>query len=322
MAAFDGRTTVVTGGAGFIGSHLVDRLVELGANVIVVDDLSCGLASYVNHRATLLKADVVENSAAIAEALRTAHYLFHLAASATSRESSMGWSNPVYDLRVNALGTLKLLQLIASVNPSCKFILASSAAVYGEPCVVPIPEAHPTNPISPYGVSKLTAEKFCLAFHRTCGLDTLILRIFNTYGPRQRRYVMFDLLRKLTESSAELEVLGTGQQIRDYCYVSDTVEAFVLTAAKQTDSSVVNVGGGAGITIREVAQKILRMRGLEGKTGLVFTGKSWPGDIGSLVADVKLLEHTFGFRPRVPLQQGLRELGLWFDAHENNEMAV
>lgn len=307
-----GNRALVTGGAGFIGSHLADKLIQLGCHVTIIDNLSFGLKKNVNKRANFIRMDIC-NAAELKEVISSAspRLIFHLAADATTKETSMGWYDPVADSRINTMGTLNLLMAVADLGLDAHIIYTSSAAVYGEPDYVPIDEKHPTNPVSPYGVSKLTGEKYALAFFRECGVNSTILRIFNTYGPRQPRYVMFDLIKKLIENPDKLEVIGTGQQVRDYCHVSDTVNAFILASREDSIGQVFNIAGGHPISIGELAEVIVNIYRPEGKTNISFTGKSWKGDINRLIADTTKIKERLGFKPAISLETGVSELVEW-----------
>jgi UDP-glucose 4-epimerase len=304
-----GRDVLVTGGAGFIGSHLVDRLVELGARVTVLDNLSFGRRENVNPAANLLEHDVTDYSQVKKDVGRK-ELVIHLAASATTKESSMGWKDPLYDYRVNALGTLHLLRAVAELAARPRIVYASTAAVYGIPERVPVDESHDTRPISPYGVSKLAGEKYCYAYWHEHALDVVAVRIFNTYGPRQTRYVMFDLLTKLRACPERLEVLGDGEQVRDYCYVSDTVDGLLIAAQRGAAGSVLNLASGQPVVIRELVGRVLKTADLDGTTEVCYTGHTWRGDIPKLLGDSTKLRRL-GFKPRVSLEEGLRRLNEW-----------
>ncbi|GAI57186.1 unnamed protein product, partial [marine sediment metagenome] len=157
-----------------------------------------GKRENVNKRADFVELDI-KNYGALKNVVSrvSPKVVYHLAANATTKESAMGWSDPVSDYQINAIGTLNVLMAMADAGLKSHVIYASSAAVYGEPEYTPIDEKHPTNPKSPYGVSKLAGEKYMLIYHKECGIPATVLRIFNVYGPRQPRYVMFDLLKKL-----------------------------------------------------------------------------------------------------------------------------
>lgn len=309
-----GTSVLVTGGAGFLGSHLVDRLIELGSTVTVIDDLSFGKRENVNKRADFVELDI-KNYGDLKNVVSrvSPKVVYHLAANATTKESAMGWSDPVSDYQINAIGTLNVLMAMADAGLKSHVIYASSAAVYGEPEYTPIDEKHPTNPKSPYGVSKLAGEKYMLIYHKECGISATVLRIFNVYGPRQPRYVMFDLLKKLKRDPSKLKVIGTGEQVRNYCYVSDAIDAFVLAAEKNAVGEIFNLAGKEVVNIRELVEKILGMLGLSGRTRVSYTGESWRGDILRLVANTLKIRERLGFEPRVPLDEGLSRLRGWFE---------
>jgi len=196
-------------------------------------------------------------------------------------------------------------------NPSASIVFASSAAVYGEPKYTPVDEKHPTEPVSPYGISKLAGEKYMLAYFREFGVKSVVARIFNTYGPRQSRYVIHDLIRKLGINQNELEILGTGATIRDYAYVSDTVEALLLIAEKGKYGDIYNVAGGNPTSIEDLATSILRQLDLVGKTEVRYTGESWKGDITRMIADISKIR-KLGFQPKVSMRTGIKNTINWF----------
>lgn len=311
-----GKSVLVTGGAGFLGSHLVDRLVELGSNVTIVDDLSFGKQENLNKQAKFIKLDIRNYEALKVSMSETApEIVFHFAASATTKESAMGWLDPVFDYEVNTVGTLNVFKAVVGAGLKPHVIYASSAAVYGEPEYTPIDEEHPTNPLSPYGVSKLAGEKYAFAYNKEQGIPITIIRIFNTYGPRQPRYVMFDLLWKLKCNPDKLEVIGTGEQLRNYCYVSDAIDAFILAAEKHAVGEVFNLAGENAINIKELVWRILKMLNLSGRTEVSYTGESWKGDIVELVADTSKIRERLGFEPKIPLDVGLSRLRDWFEVN-------
>ena len=306
------KKVLVTGGAGFIASHLVDLLVEGGASVTVIDNLKDGKIENLEkskdkvHFRKVDIRDYEEVEKTIRE--RDIETVFHLAANANVPYSV---ENPKYDFETNAGGTFNLLKSCMN-NDVKKIIYASSAAVYGEPVYVPIDEKHPLNPISPYGASKLAGEKIGFAYYHTYGISFISMRIFNTYGPRQPRYVMYDFLKKLKVNPKKLEVLGTGEQIRDYCYVIDTAKTFISAAEEENAvGEAFNIAGGNTISIKELAELMVRILELEGGTEIYYTGKSWKGDIVKLIADISKVKRL-GFVPKVGLQEGILKLKDWF----------
>ena len=295
---------LVTGGAGFIGSHLVERLAADGIDVTVLDNFQAGTRKNLQEVGATIQ--VIEGDTrdqhVLNKAVTDIDVVYHLAANASVPYSV---DNPRYDFETNAGGTFNVLEASRNSDVS-KVVYASSAAVYGEPVYTPMDEDHPLHPVSPYGVSKLTGEKYGFIFKETYGLPFSALRIFNTYGPRQSRYVMYDFLKKLKENPEALEVLGTGEQVRDYCYVSDTVNAFRIITEYE---GVYNVAGGTPTSIREVAESMVSQ--VAPGAEITYTGKSWKGDITVLTADITKIKER-GFSPEIPLEEGIKQLIQWF----------
>jgi UDP-glucose 4-epimerase len=294
---------VVTGGAGFIGSHLVERLAGT-TDIVVLDNFQSGSRKNLQHVTGEMKAahGDIRDWETVKEVVKGSSSIFHLAANASVPFSVQ---DPRYDFETNALGTFNVLEAARKFDVQT-VVYASSAAVYGEPEYLPMDEHHPTHPISPYGASKLAGEQMGTVYKEVYGLNFSAVRIFNTYGPRQPRYVMYDLLKKLKRNSSQLEVLGTGDQVRDYCYVSDMVDALMLVAQK--GEGTYNVAGGIPTSVREVAEFLVSK--ISPHARIVYTGISWKGDIQVLTADIQKIR-TLGFNPKVPLHRGIQELITW-----------
>ena len=308
----EGKNILVTGGAGFIGSHLVSALLKKGAIVTVVDNLSSGLRDSVHNGAKFIYGDI-RDLKTIQECLKNIDVVHHLAADATTKESSMGWCDVIHDMRINAEGTLNIFKSIVDLDLDVRVVYSSSAAVYGEPQYVPVDEDHPTNPVSPYGISKLSGEKYAFAYFKEFGIKSISARIFNTYGPRQPRYVIFDLLKKLQVNQNRLEVLGTGNTIRDYSYISDTVNALLLLMEKGNWGEIYNIAGNNPISIKDLVALILSELNLIGRTKVSYTGESWKGDITRMIADTTKI-NKLGFQPKISLEKGIKKTIEWFFA--------
>ena len=300
---------MVTGGAGFIGSHLVDRLVEAGYDVKVIDNLSSG--SLENIRGHLSSGIVeffegdVRDASAVEKCMKDVELVFHLAA-VTSVPFSVEHPKVTFD--VNVEGTMNLLRS-CSEGKSCKFVFASSCAVYGESVFLPITEEHPTDPISPYAESKLEAEKFCLGFCEKRLCDAVILRFFNVYGPRQGLSEYSGVLRIFIERCKRrlpLVVYGGGEQRRDFVHVSDVVEVLVRSAeCESAVGEVFNVGTGEPTSINELAKAFLELSGLD--LG-ISRKEERVGDVKQSYADTSKAERLLGYHPEVCLKDGLRDL--------------
>ncbi len=301
---------LVTGGAGFIPSHLVDLLVAAGAKVVVLDDMSAGKPE--NLAAVRDDIELVVGSVADADLVdrlvKGCRLVFNFAANADVPRSV---KFPEVDFTTNAVGAFNVYAACRKHGVE-RVMQASTAAVYGEPEYTPMDERHPLRPISPYGSSKLAAEAMGLAWHHTYQLPFTAFRIFNTYGPRQPRYVIHDLFRKIQKNPRRLEVLGTGEQIRDYCYVADTAAAFFnLSQDPQAVGQVYNIAGGHPVSIRQLVAMILGTLQLT-DTEVYYTGQSWPGDINRLVAGLEKIKSA-GFAPTVDLDEGLRRFAAWIE---------
>ena len=299
---------LVTGGAGFIGSNLVSRLVRDGRDVTVLDDLSSGyranLAAFPQVR--FFEGDV-RDERAVAEAVTGAEVVFHLAASVGNKRSI---DHPLLDAEINVLGTLRVLEAAREAGVR-KVVFSSSAGIFGELKTLPIREDHPVEPDSPYGASKLCAEKECLAFSKLFGLEAVCLRYFNVYGPNQRfdaygnviPIFVFQMLRGET-----LTVFGDGEQTRDFVNVRDAVRANLRAAEARGVSGAFNIGSGTRISINDLVRRLGVAAGVAPK---VVTGPPRPGDVRDSLADISAARAAFGFDPGVRLEDGLPEYLAW-----------
>ena len=277
-----GRKVMVTGGAGFVGSHLSEGLVELGADVICLDDLSAGKASNVAHleghaNFRLVEMDVCDSGPEMERLFEGLDTVFHNAAS----KKNVCLINPQRDLEVNAGGALNLLQLAMKHNVR-KFVHASTGSVYGEPRVFPTDESHPFEPVSYYGVSKLAGERYVDVFHKLYGLDTTILRYFHVYGPRQESNefggVVSIFLRRITQGQNPI-VFGHGDQVRSFTWVRDLVQANINAAVTpKATGQAYNAASGIKVTINELAKGMLEILDPEGRLE-VEHGDPLVGDI-------------------------------------------
>jgi UDP-glucose 4-epimerase len=292
---------LVTGGLGLVGSALAGRLVEAGHEVVVLDDGSSALPGNRNgipgthlQRGDLSRPGDLET---LPEGPWAAVY--HLAAQADVPRSVR---EPMVDFRANALGTMNLLEWCRARQVD-RFVYASTVAVYDPGVSKPIREDALLSPSSPYGASKLAGEALVTAYHRTYGLSTCVLRLFNVYGPGMTKYVIHDLIRKLQKDPHRLEILGTGEQVRDYVYVGDAVAGFMAAAERGEPGAVMNLGSGQGIRITDLADEIIQAMGLGG-VSKAFTGSSWAGDIDAWYADASRLQ-ALGWAPATSLEEGL-----------------
>ena len=288
-----GRLALVTGGAGFIGAHLVDRLLAANWRVRVLDNLSIGRPENVAPDAELIMGDITD-PAACQRACHGADTIFHLAANVTIRGSIQAFH---HDANVNILGTLALLQA-ASAAKVRRFVLTSSMAVYADPLQpVPLDESSPARPETPYGISKLAAEHYTLLLAPQAGIEPVVLRLFNTFGTRQTYtpyvgVVTIFIRNGLAETPSV--ILGDGFQCRDFVGVQDVAAALALAAdAPRAAGQVINIGSGTGTTVNQVVE-MLRERMPTARFQHV---DSVPGEPRHSVANIQKAMDILGYRP-------------------------
>ena len=293
---------LVTGGAGFIGSHLVDRLIADGHSVAAVDILATGKRANVNPQAALYEIDI--RSPALAAAFEAARpeVVFHVAAHASVSESVR---DPMHDAEVNVLGTLNVLQQCAAYGVG-RFVFSSTGgALYGEPERLPADEEHPVSPLSPYGASKDAAEAYVRTLCSLSGIRYTILRYGNVYGPRQDPFGeagVVAIFANAMMGGRPPTIFGDGSHERDYVYVDDVVRANVL-ALTQAEDGVYNIGTGEGTT---VAQVFDALAGATDYGGDPEHAAERPGDVHRIYLDVRRAERGLGWRASVSLEEGIR----------------
>jgi len=312
VGIFENSEVLVTGGAGFIGSHIVDRLMELGAWVKVLDDMSSGSLMNVNRwgenqNFELIKGDI-RNPEIVRNAVKGTSIVFHQAAKVSVPFSI---ENPILVADVNAMGTVILLDECRRADVE-KIVVASSSSVYGETPILPKVESMTTNPISPYGVSKLTAERMAIAFTKIYNLKATALRYFNVFGPRQRggSYAgAISIFIKNGFSNQPFPIFGDGTQTRDFTFVDDVVECNILAATSdRTNGEVYNVARGEQITINRVAAIIKNLTGSSSKFQHLPKRE---GDIEHSLADISKAQRDFGYEPMVDIESGLKKTIEW-----------
>jgi len=252
------KKAIVTGGAGFIGSNLVDKLIDMGVEVHIIDDLSTGFEKNINPKATFHKIDISELDFRDSYKFKNTDIIFHCAALARVQPSI---ENPIPFDKVNIGGTLRMLKLAHNLGVK-RFVYSASSSAYGNATKFPTPEEHPTNPLSPYGLQKYVGEQYCKMFSQVYNLDTVSLRYFNVYGERMSLEGAYKLAIPIFANQMlngkPLTINNDGEQRRDFTYVGDVVNANILAATNPKDlkGEVFNIGNGNNYSVNELADML------------------------------------------------------------------
>jgi len=303
-----------TGGAGFIGAHLVERLLELGANVSVIDTMLCGnkIERLSGHKNLVIHEEDVLNVAAIAPLFKDQDVVFHLAAVVGVEETQ---DEPVNLLNVEVVGTSNVISLAAK-NKVKRFIFASSSEVYGD-SLKPMVEEGPFNPKSTYALTKLIGEHFCMAYYQKFGLEYTALRFFNSYGPRQDdRFVLSRFVNRALVGQ-ELYIYGDGNQTRDFTYVQDSVDMSLLAGIMDEGvNQVINFGTGKAVSINTLADMVLSTLNLKGQVNTKYVNydrrRSLEIEVFNRIADTAKAETLLGYKPVTGLKTGLQKYIDWY----------
>jgi UDP-glucose 4-epimerase len=310
---FSGRQVLVTGGLGFIGSNLVRALVKLGATVTVVDSLIPEYGGNL-HNLDGVTGDVrinisdVRDSHSLPHFVRGQDYLFNLAGQ-TSHMDSM--TDPQTDLEINARAQLSILEACRLYKPDIRIVFASTRQIYGKPDYLPVDEKHPLRPVDVNGINKLAGESYHLLYHRVHGVRSTVLRLTNTIGPRMRvkdaRQTFVGVWIKKILSGEPIEVWG-GEQLRDFTYVDDAVEAFLLAASKpEALGEIFNIGGTEPVNLRQLAEFLVATNGSGEYVQRAFPGDRQKIDIGDFYADYRLIAEKLGWKPKTSLLAALSQ---------------
>ncbi|MBI4245613.1 MAG: GDP-mannose 4,6-dehydratase [Candidatus Rokubacteria bacterium] len=300
---------LVTGGAGFIGSHVVDRLLADGHGVAVVDNLSTGRAELVNPRATLHRCDIRSSRLDEVFAAERPDAIAHVAAQAEVRRSVR---DPLFDASVNVLGTVRLLEAARRLGVRRGVYVSTGGAAYGDTDVLPTPEDHPARPVSPYGVSKISAERYLACWAGLTGASALTLRLANVYGPRQNplgEAGVIAIFAHCLLAGTPCLVNGDGEQTRDYVYVEDVADAVARALARFDATGVVNVGTGIETSVNELYRRLARAAAVAGPAE---HGPAKPGEQRRSVLDPGRAKTLLGWTPATSLEDGLAKTLAYF----------
>ncbi|PKK86494.1 MAG: UDP-glucose 4-epimerase [Thermoplasmata archaeon HGW-Thermoplasmata-1] len=302
MINLKGKKTVVTGGAGFIGSHLVDRLLSMGCSVVCVDNFSSGRRGFIGHNAenrrfTLIEGDILDREL-IDGAVRDAEVMFHLAA---NPDVKLGASDTYIHLEQNVIATYNVLEAMRKSKRCRTMAFTSTSTVYGEAAEIPTTEGYgPLLPISLYGASKLSCEALVSAYCDNYGMTSVLYRFANVVGPRSTHGVIYDFVGKLNANPQELTILGDGRQRKSYTYVDDVVDAIIFALEKSECRVLpINVGSKDALDVTALADMVCAEMGLSAVykyTGGVDGGRGWKGDVKNMLLSIDALE-KMGFVP-------------------------
>src|SRR5215212_3132582 len=302
------KKILVTGGAGFIGSTIVRVLLaEHGADVAVLDNLQSGYRENLEGLPIRFVEGDVRDAEALGDAMEGCDSVFHLAASVGNVRSI---EHPIDDSEINMLGTLRVLEAARHLGVR-KVVFSSSAGIFGELKTVPIGEDHPAEPDTPYGASKLGAEKMCLAYAKLYPLECVCLRYFNVYGVNQRYDAYGNVIPIFAHRifrGEPVTIFGDGEQTRDFVNVRDVAAANIRAAQAAGVSGAFNVASATRITINDLARMMYRHAGIEPR---IQYGPPRKGDVRDSLADISAAQRAFGYAPTVGLEEGLAEYVAW-----------
>jgi UDP-glucose 4-epimerase len=307
---------VITGGAGFIGSHLAENLAQENHEVIIVDNLDKYYSPELkkknielvlkNGNVTFVQSDICHLKKLKEIIDKSVDYVFHEAAQPGVRISV---ENPFKPNNVNVVGTLNVLQ--ASLEAGVKKVInASSSSVYGKVEYLPFDEIHPTQPISPYGVSKLAAEHYCRVFYEVYGLSTISLRYFTVYGPRMRPDLAINIFTRNLLNNEAITIFGDGNQTRDFTYIDDIVKVNMkLLGTNKADGRVLNIGSANRISVNNLAEHLMKI--IDTKCKIIYDDVQ-KGDAMHTLADVNLLKELIEYVPLINIEKGLAKYVDWY----------
>lgn len=300
---------VITGGAGFIGSHLVDKLLEMKKEVLVIDNLSSGNLENLRHHENdenlrILEIDIRDKK--IKEAIEGAEAIFHLAADPDVRRSV---ENPKKSFEINMVGGFNILEAAREAGVKDFIFTSSGGTVYGD-VSKPVSEEYRLRPISPYGASKAAFEMYLSAYAHSYGMNCLSLRLGNIIGPRSRHGVIWDFFWKLKKNPKKLVILGNGEQEKSYLHVSDSIEATLLAWKKTRGFEVYNVAHEKTLKVKEIAKIVCEELGLNPE--FEFTGgeRGWRGDVKIVKLDISRLKRL-GWRAKFTPEEAVRDYTRW-----------
>jgi len=322
---FRNKNILVTGGLGFIGSNLVRRLVDLGANITIVDSM---IPDYGGNMFNISgiedKVDVniadVRDEFSMNYLVRNKEYIFNLAGQVSHIDSM---TNPYTDLEINCRSQLSTLEACRKNNKDVKIIYTSTRQIYGKPLYIPVDEKHPPNPMDVNGINKLAGEMYHILYNNVYGIKAVSLRLTNIYGPRQlikhnRQGFIGWFMRKIIEGE-EIEIFGDGKQKRDFNYVDDVVNALLLVAEKDESSgNIYNIGGDETISLKDLTEILIKINGSGSYKIVPFPDEKKKIDIGDYSTNYNKIKNELGWKPETSLEEGFRKTIEFYKRHKDH----
>lgn len=313
MDVFKGTKILITGGLGFIGSNLARRLVDFGADVLLVDSLISeygGNFYNINGIEDKVKVNIsdVRDSHSMRYLVQDKDFLFNLAGQ-TSHMDSM--ADPFTDMEINCHAQLSILEACRHHNPGLKVVYASTRQIYGKPDYLPVDEKHPLRPVDVNGINKMAGEWYHILYNNVYGIRSCVLRLTNTIGPCMRikdaRQTFVGIWIRLLLEGKPFEVWG-GEQLRDFTYVDDCVDAMLMAAiSEKANGQVFNLGGDCVNSLKDLAKRLVEANGSGNYINRAFPDDRKKIDIGDYYSDYTLIRETLGWKPKIPLEEGLKK---------------
>ncbi len=312
---------LITGGCGFIGSNLVNRLVVDGYSVSVLDDLSTGHKEYIKEslgeKNCKLTIGSITNLSLLEKLLAGVDVVIHEAAKPDVRAST---ENLFSDFDTNVLGILNVLHAMVKIEVPKIVFASSGGTVYGETDVIPTPETEPLSPISHYGASKAACEQYISSFSSLFNIEAISLRLGNIFGPPSNQGVMYDFFWKLKKDPTSLEILGDGKQVKSYLFIDDCINAHIQSLKTSiTGHMTFNIASTEGNTVNEVANAVVKSLGLT-EVKYTYTGgeRGWAGDVKKAVVDISKAEKVLLWKPVIPTELGIQKYIKWLKEENKN----
>jgi UDP-glucose 4-epimerase len=321
---FAGKRVMITGGLGFIGSNLAHRLAGAGAKVLLVDSL---IPSYGGNQFNiygledLVRVNIadIRDTHGVSYLVHGQDYIFNLAGQVSHLDSV---EDPITDLEINCRAHISLLEACRRRNPEVKLVFASTRQIYGRPMHLPVDENHPLKPVDPNGVNKLAGEQYHLLYSELYGLRACSLRLTNTYGPRMRvcdaRQTFIGLWFRQIVEHQQISVFGDGTQLRDFNYVDDVVDAFLLAAASPNSVGKIYNLGGEPVSLRALAELMIELNDSGSYQLVPFPAQRKAIDIGDYYGDFRKISSELGWRPKTTLRDGLRVTMEYFGSYAHH----